>query len=131
MTFLNAYDDFMQSVGAFVSPLEKLEYLDSLRDDRRTVSHWGLEKVHGIAAAQTAYAQAGNAICAELLRTPLRSLWQVASRPQPNQPVSDRLRILHGAIENLGIAAPEKTAHLGFIESALRESSALIPQGQD
>jgi hypothetical protein len=130
MTFLNAYDDFMQSVGAFVSPLEKLEYLNSLRDEGGCISHWGLEKVHGIDAARSAYDQAANIIWAELMRTPLENLWQVATRPAPYQSVTDRLHGLHTAFGNLRIAAREKIAHLRFIESALAELGSSIPQGQ-
>jgi hypothetical protein len=131
MTFLNAYDDFMQSVDVFMSALDKLEYLESLRDESGTISHWGVERVHGVNAARNAYGRTENEICGELLRTPLASLWQAVTRAQPGRSLSDRLGILHAAVANLGIVAPEKTAHLQFIGLALQESSASTAHRQE
>jgi hypothetical protein len=121
MTFLNAYDDFMESIGAFSSPIEKLEYLDSLRDESRIISHWGLEKIHGIQSAQRAYIQASDTICNELLRTPIKTLGEAFTSKSQLEPPDSRVARFKSAALNLPISAPEKTAHISFLNSVFHE----------
>jgi hypothetical protein len=56
--------------------LGRLEYLASLRGPGGRYSHWGLSRVHGEQAAETALSEAHRAATSEVLRTPLRKMLQ-------------------------------------------------------
>ena len=54
--------------------LGKLNYFASLRQNDGSYQHWGLARVHGEAAAQSALASAHRSLVSLVLRTPLRKL---------------------------------------------------------
>lgn len=56
--------------------LGKLGYFASLRQKDGSYQHWGLARVHGETAAQTALADAHRSLVSDILRTPLRKLLQ-------------------------------------------------------
>jgi hypothetical protein len=63
-----------RTLRAISGLLGKLDYFASLRQKDGSYHHWGLARVHGEAAAQTALADAHRSLVSVILRTPLRKL---------------------------------------------------------
>jgi len=87
MTLLSAHDDFQtRTLAAIPGPLARLRYVAGLYDSsRRRYSHWGLERVHGMEAAEQAIRRAHFQALLELLRTPLEKLVQEVEAEFPEQ----------------------------------------------
>jgi len=62
------------TLRAIAGLLGKLEYFAGLREADGTYSHWGLSRVHGEGAAQSALREAHQGLISKILRTPLRKL---------------------------------------------------------
>lgn len=74
MSLLPPLDDFVtRTLGAIPGLLARIEYVSSLKKEGR-YEHWGLTRVHGVRAAQTAIGDAHKMLIAEVLQTPLRVL---------------------------------------------------------
>jgi len=108
MPLLSALDDLLQrTLSAFPGLLSKLEYLSSLRHrDTGLYSHWGLSRVHGDTAAQSAMGEAHGLVVSEILQTPLRKLMDDAV--------------------NCGAAQGQQAEK--YLEELLERSSFLLPQ---
>jgi hypothetical protein len=75
MTFKSAYDDLRQrTVEKIPGTLRRLNYVAGLRSLAGDYAHWGLERVHGAAAAQDAFVQMHRALIKTILRTRLGTL---------------------------------------------------------
>lgn len=75
MAFKTVKEDLQAStLRAIAGLLGKLEYFSGLRQADGTYSHWGLSRVHGESAAQSALRQAHQGLISRILRTPLCKL---------------------------------------------------------
>lgn len=75
MTLKSAMQDVEdRTLRAVTGVLAKLNYLVSLRGQDGTYSHWGLERVHGEAATQSALKDSHRGLVSLILRTQLRNL---------------------------------------------------------
>ncbi len=63
----------------------KLRYLAKLRRDDGSYEHWGMSRRHGEKPMQRALARAHQGTFLEVLRTPLRELYEDASRSAADQ----------------------------------------------
>jgi hypothetical protein len=76
MVFLSAFRDFMvRTLGSLPGPLSRLAYIGELRR-HGNYEHWGLSRVHGHPAAETAISIAHAQVWLDVLRTPLPALLQ-------------------------------------------------------
>lgn len=73
---LSAVEDFKKrSLGALPTLLEKLAYICSLQTVNGSYEHWGLNHVFGHRLAQDAILRAHAETAVELIRVPLRELY--------------------------------------------------------
>ncbi len=76
MKLLTASEDLrMRTLENVPGALGKLLYLASLRDTTGEYRHWGLAWAHGEKESQAAARNAHEDALKEVLRTPLRELW--------------------------------------------------------
>lgn len=128
MSFLNAYDDFVDTLGQVVGPIAKLAYIDSLRSESGVFTHWGLERVHGEACAHAAIEKAAADLAESLLRDPCcqlaMELPMVATQLQ--QGAEETLAALRMLLTGKMHQMPaHKQAHLRYLLAALE--STLTP----
>ncbi len=125
MLLLSPQDDFvLNTLAAVPGVLAKLHYIAGLRSSAGAYRHWGLEQVHGEAAAAQAIAHAHTDAWIQVLRTPLPALWQELRQLQDHSEVhspSDYLRDLTAQVNGM---VPEGMAggslrHFNSILSAL------------
>ena len=75
MAFKTVKEDLQAStLRAIAGLLGKLEYFSGLRKADGTYAHWGLSRVHGEGAAQSALREAHHGLISKILRTPLCKL---------------------------------------------------------
>src|SRR5437660_733497 len=100
----SAKDDFTQNTLAKMSGhLTKAEYLARLLDENGGLSHWGLEREHGVESAREAIDQAYSSQIQEMLRVSIRELWYEAEKVGSNTKRKDLLlSSLRDAIESRG-----------------------------
>jgi len=74
---LRAAEDFKKrSLSALPTLLEKLAYICSLQNAEGGYEHWGLDHTFGARLAQDAILRAHTETAMELIRVPLRELYQ-------------------------------------------------------
>ena len=83
MVLMSATEDLaLRTLARFKGPWSRLRYLAGTRTEDN-YSHWGLERVHGSAAAKQALRAAHTAAWIETLRTPIKELAEEeSSRPE-------------------------------------------------
>jgi hypothetical protein len=75
MTLKSAYDDLRErTLERVPGTWGKLRYVAGLRSSAGGYAHWGLERVHGPAAAQDAFMEVHRALVKTILRTRLSAL---------------------------------------------------------
>lgn len=75
MTFLSAYEDFVQgTLAALPTAVGRLRYLAELRLEDGSYHHWGMNRTYGRERAQAAMARAHTAVALDLLRSPMREV---------------------------------------------------------
>ena len=75
MTLKSAYDDLRQrTIARIPGTWGKLQYLAGLRSAKGGYLHWGLERVHGPAAAQDAFIEVHKTLVKTILRARLSAL---------------------------------------------------------
>ena len=75
MVLKSVKEDLQAStLRAVTGLLGKLDYFVSLRQEDGTYQHWGLARVHGESAAQSALGDAHRGLVSSILRTPLAKL---------------------------------------------------------
>jgi hypothetical protein len=80
MKNLSAFDDFVNStLSTMPNGLERLEFVAKMKAPEG-YAHWGLERVHGKAAAQSAIATAHADIFEGVVITPISELADAGSR---------------------------------------------------
>jgi hypothetical protein len=72
-------DDFCRTTLRAVSgTLGKLQYVAGLRQGNGEYFHWGMARTHGEAVASLAIGQSHTNLFLQMLRTPIRTLWDEA-----------------------------------------------------
>jgi hypothetical protein len=75
MTLKSAYEDLRQrTVERIPGTWGRLKYVAGLRSSEGDYAHWGLERVHGTAAAQDAFREVHRTLVKGILRTRLSAL---------------------------------------------------------
>ena len=107
MTFLSAYDDFVnRTLAAVPGWLGKLEYVSGLVQPDGNYDHWGMIRIYGPEATQRAARQAHRHLIAQILRTPLKEMLKDA--------------------ETSG--APKHLSSSRYVEELLKRAESLIPK---
>ncbi len=88
----SAEEDFkVNTLGKMSGCLSKAEYVAGLLDESGCLSHWGMERTHGVESAQAAMKVAYAEQMQGILRTSLRELWEEAERVGPKIEAKDVL----------------------------------------
>lgn len=91
MTLTSALEDFMSvTLAAVPGCWGKLRYISDLRQPNGRYAHWGLTRLHGERAVQSALGSAHRAVFLEALKTPLRDLLDDARHSASHQGVELR-----------------------------------------
>lgn len=130
---LNAVEDFKnRSLRVLPTLLEKLAYICSLQTENGSYQHWGLAQTFGHRLAQDAILRAHTEASMELIRVPLRELYdeyqQAVSKSEGPQVLS---------VESLLLKAPVSgdellSAHLRLLQdsiAAVAHQERTNPQG--
>ena len=134
MTFFSAEEDFrIRTLGSLSGALQRLAYIVQLRSQGR-YEHWGLSRIHGDAAAQSAIAQNHTNTFLETLSKPLEELMSEIALSD-SQSAVEGLGILQALRQHAKNGVPADTAtgtasHLSFVLESLwlakREKPASI-----
>jgi len=89
MTLKSAYEDLRQrTVERIPGNCGKLKYLAEIRSSDGGYVHWGLERVHGPAAAQEAFSKAHKTLLKTILGTGLSALREDLERSSEADAIS-------------------------------------------
>ena len=95
MSLLSALEDFLKTtISRVPGRWSKLVYVAGLRQEGR-YRHWGLERVHGEQAVQSALRELHYLLFLEVLRTPLAELLEDAEQSAGEQEVEPEAYV-HG-----------------------------------
>jgi len=125
MTLKSAYEDLRQrTVEKIPGTWGRLKYVAGLRSSAGSYAHWGLERVHGTAAAQDALAEAHRTLVKGILRTRLSALQEdlgQSSQAEGTSPAS-YASTLRGSLDQLlpSGCSKESQLHLFSVLEALR-----------
>ena len=124
MKLKSAREDFeTNTLGAVPGLLGKLSYLGRLQDGEGNYEHWGLARVYGAAAAQSAIGSSHRLLLFEVLKQPLAVLLKDVVASRPNEHLTEEEFLATLAEPSLKHLSPAARAHLG---SVLNSLSALI-----
>lgn len=115
-----ASDDFKQrSLRVLPTLLEKLAYICSLQTESGSYEHWGLSRVFGNRPAQDAVLKAHAETAAELIRVPLRDLYEeykeAVARPEGPQVLHPEAFVLKAPVNGDELLS----AHLRLLQSSV------------
>ena len=125
MTLKSAYEDLRQrTVEKIPGTWGRLKYVAGLRSSAGGYAHWGLERVHGTAAAQDAFAEVHRTLVKGILRTRLSALQEdlgQSSQAEGTSPAS-YASTLRGSLDHLlpSGCSEESQLHLFSVLEALR-----------
>jgi hypothetical protein len=89
MTLKSAYDDLSQrTVEKIPGTWRRLKYVVGLRSSSGDYEHWGLERVHGTAAAQGAFVAVHRTLVKTILRTRLSALQEDLGQTSQSEGIS-------------------------------------------
>ena len=121
----SAKDDLTNNTLAKMSGrLTKAEYLARLLDENGQLSHWGLEREHGVEAAREAMGGVYSSQIQEMLRVSLRELWYETEKAGGKSQRKDLLlSSLRDAVESRGGKKLNQVqlSHLKSVLNALLE----------
>ena len=126
MTLKSAYDDLRQrTIERIPGTWVKLQYVAGLRSSTGYL-HWGLERVHGPAAAQEAFTKVHKGLVKNILRTRLSVLQEDLAQSSEADGTSSGscVSILRGSLNQLLPSGCPKEAELHLL-SVLETLSAL------
>lgn len=130
---LSAIDDFKtRSLRALPTLLERLAYICSLQTEDGSYQHWGLTRAYGHRLAQDAILRAHTESAVELIRVPLRELYeeyqQAMSRAEGPQVINPESLLLKAPVNGDGLLS----AHLRLLQdsvAAVVHQERTNPQG--
>jgi len=116
---LNIAEDFKKyTLRPLPTLLEKLVYVSSLLSEGRYL-HWGLSRIFGDKKAQTAIRSVHSELALELVRAPIRSLYQeyhaVTERTQPAELLTAESLVLRAPVNGDELLS----AHLRLVQESL------------
>jgi len=128
MRLKSALEDFeANTLGAVPGLLGRLSYVGGLRDGKGTgtgrYEHWGLARVYGDDAAQTAIRASHRVLLSEVLKKPLAVLLKDVPASCANEHLTESEFLATLAQSSPKPLSPAARAHLGSVLSAL---SALL-----
>jgi hypothetical protein len=128
MRLKSALEDFeANTLGAVPGLLGRLSYVGGLRDDKETgtgrYEHWGLARVYGDDAAQSAIRASHRVLLSEVLKKPLAVLLKDVPASCANEHLTETEFLAALAQSSPKPLSPAARAHLGSVLSAL---SALV-----
>ena len=124
MTLKSAYDDLRQRTIAKIPGIwGKLQYLAGLRSAKGGYVHWGLERVHGPAAAQDAFKEVHKTLVKTILQTRLSALredLEQSSQAEAISPTSYASKLTGNLDQLLPSGSPRETEmHLSSVLESL------------
>lgn len=129
MRLKSAREDFeTNTLGAIPGLLGRLAYVGKLQDGEGKYEHWGLTRVYGEDAAQTAISAAHRILVSEVLKKPLPVLLKDAAASSSNEHLTEEeflATLEQSATKHLSRAV---RAHLGSVMNSL---SALVESQKD
>lgn len=128
MRLKSALEDFeANTLGAVPGLLGRLSYVGGLRDGKGTgtgrYEHWGLARVYGDDAAQSAIRASHRVLLSEVLKKPLAVLLKDVPASCANEHLTESEFLAALAQSSPKPLSPAARAHLGSVLSAL---SALL-----
>jgi len=128
MRLKSALEDFeANTLGAVPGLLGRLSYVGGLRDGKGTgtgrYDHWGLARVYGDDAAQSAIRASHRVLLSEVLKKPLAVLLKDVPASCANEHLTESEFLAALAQSSPKPLSPAARAHLGSVLSAL---SALV-----
>ena len=128
MRLKSALEDFeTNTLGAVPGLLGRLSYVGGLRDAKETgtgrYEHWGLARVYGDDAAQSAIRASHRVLLSEVLKKPLAVLLKDVPASCANEHLTETEFLAALAQSSPKPLSPAARAHLGSVLSAL---SALV-----
>jgi hypothetical protein len=128
MRLKSALEDFeANTLGAVPGLLGRLSYVGGLRDGKGTgtgrYEHWGLARVYGDDAAQSAIRASHRVLLSEVLKKPLAVLLKDVPASCANEHLTESEFLAALAQSSPKPLSPAARAHLGSVLSAL---SALV-----
>ena len=128
MRLKSALEDFeTNTLGAVPGLLGRLSYVGGLRDGKGTgtgrYEHWGLARVYGDDAAQSAIRASHRVLLSEVLKKPLAVLLKDVPASCANEHLTESEFLAALAQSSPKPLSPAARAHLGSVLSAL---SALV-----
>ena len=133
MRLKSALEDFeANTLGAVPGLLGRLSYVGGLRDGKGTgtgrYDHWGLARVYGDDAAQTAIRASHRVLLSEVLKKPLAVLLKDVPASCANEHLTESEFLAALAQSSPKPLSPAARAHLASVLSAL---SALVENRED
>ncbi len=129
MRLKSALEDFEKNtLGAVPGTLGRLAYVGTLHDGEGTYRHWGLRKVYGDVAAQSAMSASHRVLLFEVLKKPLAVLLKEMMASCSNEHLTEREFLASLRQCRPKSLSPAAQAHLRSVLSAL---SALAESRDD
>jgi hypothetical protein len=112
----------LRTLSALAGPVTRLDYLAGLRDDSGNYRHWGFARTYGERTAAKVLAKHHQQVMAEVLRTPIPSLWSEVVASGRAEQTRERLARQLGSVPMApaGATAAERQ-HLHAVVTALVE----------
>ncbi len=124
MRLKSALEDFeANTLGAVTGLLGRLSYVGGLHDGKGTYDHWGLARVYGADAAQSAIRASHRVLLSEVLKKPLAALLKDVPASCADEHLTESEFLAALAQFSPKPLSPAARAHLGSVLSAL---SALL-----
>ncbi len=116
----SAAEDFKErSLRALPTLLERLAYICSLQTESGSYEHWGLSRVFGNRLAQDAILRAHAETAGELIRVPIREIYQeyqdAVSRPEGPQVLHPESFVLKAPVTGDELLS----AHLDLLQNSV------------
>jgi len=124
MRLKSALEDFeANTLAAVRGLLSKLYYVGRLRDENGTYAHWGLARVYGNDAAQSAIRASHRVLLLEVLKKPLALLLKDTQAASSREQLSESEFLASPTLCPPTPVSPSARAHLKAVLGAL---SALV-----